>query len=91
MNSLKDIDAAERNFLTILQTEPSNIQANHNLCVVYVERGDLYRAEKCLSETLKMAPAEDYIKQHLGIVRNKIHAAEQVRIGELYLCFNGFC
>ena len=78
MNTLKDINAAEENFLKILETEPQNVQANHNLCVVYVERGNLYHAEKCLSETLQMAPQEDYIKQHLGIVRNKIHLSEQV-------------
>ncbi|KAI0217673.1 Protein O-mannosyl-transferase TMTC3 [Lamellibrachia satsuma] len=77
MNSLNDINAAEQNFLKILDTEPRNVQANHNLCVVYVERGDLHRAEKCLSETLQLAPQEDYIKQHLGIVRNKIRLAEQ--------------
>lgn len=85
MNSLNDINAAEQNFLKILDTEPRNVQANHNLCVVYVERGDLHRAEKCLSETLQLAPQEDYIKQHLGIVRNKIRLAEQVSHCELYL------
>lgn len=65
-----------QNFKTILEYEPGNIQANHNLCVVYVEMGDLHRAEKCLLYTHNMAPSEDYIMQHLNIVRNRIKLAQ---------------
>ena len=78
INHLKDVDAAEQNFLTILQTEPDNVQANHNLCVVYVERGDLYRAEKCLVAAVQLAPHEEYIQQHLQIVRTRIRKAQEV-------------
>jgi hypothetical protein len=45
----------------------------HNLCVVFVERGILYKAEKCLAEVHKLAPKEEYILKHLNIVRAKIN------------------
>ena len=38
INHLKDLDHAEECFRKILETEPTNVQAGHNLCVVYVER-----------------------------------------------------
>ena len=44
----------------------------HNLCVVFVERGILYKAEKCLAEVHRLAPKEEYILKHLNIVRAKI-------------------
>lgn len=44
----------------------------HNLCVVYVERGDLLRAERCLEQTQQLDPKAQYIQDHLSIVRNKI-------------------
>ena len=49
-----------------------NVQGHHNLCVVYVERGDLGRAEKCLQQAHRLAPHEDYILRHLHIVQNRI-------------------
>ena len=49
-----------------------NVQGQHNLCVVYVERGDLSAAEKCLQQAHRLAPHEDYIVRHLGIVQNRI-------------------
>lgn len=70
-----------QNFKKILETEPQNVQANHNLCVVYVEQGDLYKAEKCLSDTVKLAPHEAYIQDHLNIVRNRIQLAKQQKNG----------
>lgn len=53
--------------------DPGNIEAMHNLCVVYVERGDLLRAEKCLTEVHNLAPKEEYIIRHLNIVRTKLN------------------
>ena len=58
----------------MVKLEPSNIQGQHNLCVVYVEQGDLAKAERCLVKVLKMAPEEIYVKQHLQIVRNRLKA-----------------
>ena len=42
------------------------------ICVVFVERGDLLKAEKCLAEVHKMAPKGEYTLNHLYIVRAKI-------------------
>ncbi|KAK2149545.1 hypothetical protein LSH36_447g03000 [Paralvinella palmiformis] len=77
INVRKDLDAAEANFEMILKKDPDNVQANHNLCVVYVERGQLLAAEKCLEKTLQLAPQEDYVQQHLNIVRTRINQAQQ--------------
>ncbi|GFO13852.1 heterogeneous nuclear ribonucleoprotein q, partial [Plakobranchus ocellatus] len=73
INILKDIDAAEKNFESILKRNPRNTQALHNLCVVYVERGDLQRAETCLIQAAQQSPNEKYIQQHLAIVRKRLN------------------
>ena len=75
---MRDLNAAEQNFAAILQFDPGNVQANHNLCVVYVERGELTRAEKCLEKAATLAPNEEYIHKHLQIVRGRIAKARQV-------------
>ncbi|XP_074660010.1 protein O-mannosyl-transferase TMTC3-like isoform X2 [Tubulanus polymorphus] len=77
INILKDIKAAEENFKQILQNDPGNVQANHNLCVVFFEQGQLSKAEKCLTHALRLAPHEKYIENHLNIVRGKIAAAQK--------------
>uniref|UniRef100_A0A671PN19 Protein O-mannosyl-transferase TMTC3 n=1 Tax=Sinocyclocheilus anshuiensis TaxID=1608454 RepID=A0A671PN19_9TELE len=74
MNHRKDTRGAKACFERILNMDPSNVQAKHNLCVVYFEERELQRAEHCLVETLAMAPQEEYIQQHLAIVRNKMAA-----------------
>ncbi|NWW16105.1 TMTC3 protein, partial [Falcunculus frontatus] len=72
MNQKKDIVGAKMCFEKILELDPNNVQGKHNLCVVYFEERDLIKAEKCLVETLAMAPHEEYIQRHLNIVRSKI-------------------
>ncbi|XP_009586399.1 PREDICTED: transmembrane and TPR repeat-containing protein 3, partial [Fulmarus glacialis] len=72
MNQKKDIVGAKMCFEKILELDPKNVQGKHNLCVVYFEERDLRKAEKCLVETLALAPHEDYIQRHLSIVRSKI-------------------
>lgn len=72
INNIKDLDAAESCYRRILQLDPENVQGLHNLCVVYVERGELLRAESCLAQAQQMAPHEDYIGRHLKIVRSRI-------------------
>lgn len=74
MNHRKDTLGAKACFERILNMDPSNVQAKHNLCVVYFEERELQRAERCLVETLAMAPHEEYIRRHLTIVRNKMAA-----------------
>ena len=68
-----------QNFKAVVDLEPDNIQANHNLCVVMVEKGDLFRAEKCLTKVHNMAPKEQYIINHLNIVRTKLNQAIKAR------------
>uniref|UniRef100_A0A8C8RJF8 Protein O-mannosyl-transferase TMTC3 n=1 Tax=Pelusios castaneus TaxID=367368 RepID=A0A8C8RJF8_9SAUR len=72
MNQKKDISGAKKCFEKILEMDPNNVQGKHNLCVVYFEERDLIKAEKCLVETLALAPHEEYIQRHLNIVRSKI-------------------
>ncbi|OWF55836.1 Transmembrane and TPR repeat-containing protein 3 [Mizuhopecten yessoensis] len=67
VNNLKNLDAAEQNFNLVVDLDPLNVQAHHNLCVVYVEKRDLFRAEKCLARVHNMAPEEEYIYNHLQI------------------------
>lgn len=55
-----------------MSLEPNNIQAIHNLCVVYVERGLLQYAEACLLKAVSLAPKEEYLLRHLSIVRSRI-------------------
>ncbi|XP_026991030.2 protein O-mannosyl-transferase TMTC3 isoform X1 [Tachysurus fulvidraco] len=74
MNQLKDTRGAREAFERILRSDPGNVQAKHNLCVVYFEERQLPRAEQCLQETLAMAPHEEYVQRHLAIVRAKMAA-----------------
>ncbi|CAK1578626.1 unnamed protein product [Parnassius mnemosyne] len=69
INSVKDLDAAESCYRRILELEPDNVQALHNLCVVAVERGKLAVAEECLARAAALAPHEHYIQRHLAVVR----------------------
>ncbi|XP_037538509.1 protein O-mannosyl-transferase TMTC3 [Nematolebias whitei] len=74
MNHKKDTHGAKACFERILQMDPTNVQGKHNLCVVYFEERDLPRAERCLEETLVLAPNEEYVRRHLSIVRSKMAA-----------------
>ena len=78
INHDRNLVAAEACFRKIMEVEPEHVQARHNLCVVYVEQGDLARAETCLVKVLQLAPHETYIQQHLNIVRRRLHAGSQV-------------
>lgn len=74
MNHKKETRGAKACFQRILEIDPANVQGKHNLCVVYFEERDLLQAERCLEETLAMAPNEEYVRRHLSIVRSKIAA-----------------
>ncbi|XP_059051325.1 protein O-mannosyl-transferase Tmtc3 [Achroia grisella] len=75
INSVKDLDAAESCYRRILELEPDNVQALHNLCVVAVERGKLAIAEECLTRASALAPHEHYIQRHLAVVKARRAAA----------------
>ena len=72
VNQLRDLPAAEKCYHKILQVDPTNVQANHNLCVVMVEAGYLERARDCLYKVTQMAPNEQYVSKHLKIVQDKL-------------------
>ncbi|KAH8372600.1 hypothetical protein KR009_000597 [Drosophila setifemur] len=72
INHLKDLDAAEKSYRSILQYDPLNTQGLHNLCVVFVERKRLAKAAACLQYAQRLAPAEDYISRHLHIVHARL-------------------
>lgn len=74
MNHKKDTGGAKACFERILRMDPTNVQGKHNLCVVYFEERNLPRAERCLEETLALAPHEEYVRRHLNIVRGKMAA-----------------
>lgn len=61
----------------ILELEPDNIQAMHNLCVVMVERGHLTKAEQCLKQVHLLSPDEEYILRHLNIVQARLARLKQ--------------
>ncbi|XP_075165345.1 transmembrane O-mannosyltransferase targeting cadherins 3 [Haematobia irritans] len=72
INHMKDLDAAEACYRSILKLEPHNIQGLHNLCVVFVERKHMAKAQRCLRFAHQLAPGEDYILRHLQIVDQRM-------------------
>ncbi|KAH3739013.1 protein O-mannosyl-transferase TMTC3-like isoform X2 [Dreissena polymorpha] len=83
VNHLKNLDKAQECFQKVIAAEPHNVEAQHNLCVVHVERGDLIQAEKCLTFVHELSPKEEYIVRHLNIVRSKLNDAIRQRQAEL--------
>ena len=72
VNHHGDLAAAEKCYQLILEIEPNNVQAHHNLCVVMVEAGDLDNAKTCLERVANLAPNEGYVNRHLRIVEEKL-------------------
>ncbi|KAG1659423.1 Transmembrane and TPR repeat-containing protein [Nymphon striatum] len=72
INSVRDLDRAEECYDQIMALDANNVQAMHNLCVVYVEQGKLEKAEKCMTKAALVAPHEEYIQRHLKILRMRI-------------------
>ncbi|XP_022258196.1 transmembrane and TPR repeat-containing protein CG4050-like [Limulus polyphemus] len=72
ITQMKNLDEAETCYKKILQVDPNNVQGLHNLCVVYLHRGQLKQAERCFLEALQLAPTADYISHHLRLVRSQI-------------------
>ena len=77
VNQMRDLPAAELCYKKILQVEPNNVQARHNMCVVMVEAGHLERARECLLKVSKLAPSELYISKHLKIVEDRLDMLSQ--------------
>lgn len=72
INHMKDLDAAEDCYRSILKLEPHNTQGLHNLCVVFVERKHMAKAQQCLRFAYHLAPSEEYILRHLQIVEQRL-------------------
>ncbi|XP_037070943.1 protein O-mannosyl-transferase Tmtc3-like isoform X2 [Pollicipes pollicipes] len=83
INNIQDLAEAEKCYEQILRVEPKHVQGLHNLCVVYVKREELERAEACLLRAARLAPREDYIQRHLKIVRARRQAAAAKSRAEL--------
>ena len=79
INQVKDMEQAESCYQQILRLSPHNLQANHNLCVVYVEQGLLDKAEHCLLEAARLSPQQEYVDRHLKIVRLRIVKLRQAK------------
>ena len=77
MNHMRDLSAAEKCYNRILEVDPDNIQARHNLCVIMVEAGNLLKARDCLMECLKVKH-EDYIVKHIQIVEERLGLSNPV-------------
>ncbi|XP_033101589.1 protein O-mannosyl-transferase TMTC3-like [Anneissia japonica] len=80
INTLKQVPEAKLCFQKTVEIDPNNIQGQHNLCVIYVEEGNLEMAKKCLEKVVRMAPGERYIRKHLEIVRNRIEKQERMKL-----------
>merc|ERR1712062_286623 len=77
VNHMSDLDSAEKCYHRILEVEPDNIQARHNLCVVMVEAGQLLKARNCLMECLKVKH-ENYIVKHIQIIEERLGLSNPV-------------
>ncbi|XP_028967817.1 protein O-mannosyl-transferase TMTC3 [Galendromus occidentalis] len=75
VNYLRDLASAEECYQKILSVDPNNVKGFHNLCVVYVERGELSRAEGCFRRVVSLDPNAEYVQRHLQVtqtlLRNK--------------------
>ncbi|KAG8188777.1 hypothetical protein JTE90_009173 [Oedothorax gibbosus] len=69
VNYLKNLDVAEQCYLRVLQLDPSNPKAEHNMCVVFFERQDFSGAERCFSRILDFHPDLPNVRQHLQAVQ----------------------
>jgi len=78
INHDRNLSAAEACFLKIIEVEPDHIEARSNLCVVYMEQGELTRAESCLVQVSQLAPNVANVQQNLRVVRQRLHARSQV-------------
>jgi Flp pilus assembly protein TadD len=59
---------AEKQYQTILEKDPNNLDALSNLGVVYFRTGKTQSAESTLTQALAIAPNNDYVLTTLGIV-----------------------
>jgi len=59
---------AEKQYQTVLERDPKNLDALSNLGVVYFRTGKIRSAESTLKRALAIAPNDDFVLTTLGIV-----------------------
>ena len=59
---------AEKQYQTVLASDPKNLDALSNLGVVYFRTGKIHSAESTLKKALAIAPDDDFVLTTLGIV-----------------------
>jgi Flp pilus assembly protein TadD len=59
---------AEKQYQTVLEKDPKNLDALSNLGVVYFRTGKIRSAESTLKKALAIAPNDDFVLTTLGIV-----------------------
>lgn len=62
-----------------MDLDSSNVQAQHNLCVIQVRRDLLEEAEHCLSDILERAPHAEDTRATLNSVRQKMKERSSVQ------------
>ncbi|GFT46833.1 protein O-mannosyl-transferase TMTC3 [Nephila pilipes] len=83
VNYLRNLDEAEECYRKVLQLDPTNQKAHHNICVVHFERQDYERAEQCFVQLLSVHPDVSYIRNHLDVVRNILKQGQNSVFGHL--------
>ncbi|GFY46129.1 protein O-mannosyl-transferase Tmtc3, partial [Trichonephila inaurata madagascariensis] len=83
INYLRNLDKAEECYWKVLQFDPTNQKAHHNICVVHFERQDYEKAEQCFVQLLSIHPNVSYIRQHLDVVRNILKQGQSNVFGHL--------
>ncbi|PRD24235.1 UNVERIFIED_CONTAM: Tmtc3 [Trichonephila clavipes] len=83
INYLRNLDKAEECYWKVLQLDPTNQKAHHNICVVHFERQDYEKAEQCFAQLLSIHPNVSYIRHHLDVVRNILKQGQSNVFGHL--------
>ncbi|XP_030844107.1 protein O-mannosyl-transferase TMTC3-like [Strongylocentrotus purpuratus] len=79
LNSLQDEVQSQQLFQRIVDLDSSNVQAQHNLCVIQVRRDLLEEAEQCLLDILERAPHAEDTQATLNSVRQKMKERSSVQ------------
>lgn len=74
VNYDRNLDMAQKCYEKVIRLDKRNARARHNLCVVILEKGLVFEAEKCFLNALKHHPDVEYIRQNLNIIRSLLEA-----------------
>ncbi|KAL3311635.1 Protein O-mannosyl-transferase tmtc3 [Cichlidogyrus casuarinus] len=68
----KNFERAEKLFQKSLSLRPNDLQAEHNLCVLYANRGETQRSFDCLRRLLQKNPNDQNLVNSFNILKQKI-------------------